>query len=113
MKRKKAKKSTNIRNMIPKISPDSQYLLDQLDIMDKQFMFYAKECDKLEKEHKHLEENERYSSDIEEKMSAIAYRFLELEARYERDKKVYNEILKKVSTYFADKYGLTIDFKTV
>ena len=113
MKRKKVKKSTNIRNMIPQISPESQYLLDQLDIMDKQFMFYAKECDKLEQEYNYVEENEKYSQDIEKKQEAIAYKFLELEARYERDKKTYDEILKKVSKYFLEKYDITINFKDV
>lgn len=111
MKRKKAKKFTNIHNMIPQINPESQYLLDQLDMMDKQFMFYASECDKLEKEYNFIEENERFSNNIEKKLETIAYRFLELEARYERDKKTYESLLKKASKYFAEKYGLNIDFE--
>jgi len=110
MKRKKAKKSIDIHSIMKQVTPETQYYFDQLDMMDKQFQFYGSECDRLDKDYQDAEENYKYASDIDERLDTIARKFMELQARYERDKKVYDDLISKISKYFADKYGLTIDF---
>jgi hypothetical protein len=114
MKRKKAKKSIDIPDDVMKtIAPEAQDLLDQLELLDKQFHFYASECDKIGEQFDRIEENEKFSNDADEKQEAIAFKFLELEARYTRDKKTYDDLFGKISKYFLDKYGLNINFKDV
>lgn len=108
MKRKKVKKFTNTPKMI---APETQNYLDQLDIIDKQFIFYADECDKLEKEFRQIEENDRYSPEAEKRQNEIAQKFQEIEARYERDKITFEGLIKKIGIYFQNRYGITIDFK--
>ena len=107
MKRKKGKKFTNTPDMI---APETQNYLDQLDMIDKQFIFYADECDKLEREFADIEENSKYTPEGEKRQIEIGRRFLELEARYERDKITFNNLVKKVGSYFQEKYGITINF---
>jgi len=112
MKRKKAKKSIDIPDDVMKtIEPEAQDLLDQLELLDKQFCFYASECDKIGEQFDLIEENEKFSNDADKKQEAIAFKFLELEARYTRDKKTYDDVFGKVSKYFLDKYGLNINLK--
>ena len=107
MKKKKAKKSIDIPDIM---TPETQEYLDQLDMIDKQFIFYANECDKLEKEFTVLQEDEKYSSELDRKQSELSRKFLELGARYERDKITFDSLVKKISSFFQQKYGITINF---
>lgn len=107
MKRKKAKKSIDTHKMI---APETQQYLDQLDIIDKQFIFYADECDKLEKRFFELE-NDKHSPGVQEEQVEITNKFLEIEARYERDRITFDKLIQKINAYFQSKYGITIDIR--
>lgn len=95
--------------MKPGITPDAQHLLEQLELIDRQFEFYNTECDKLELDFEKNEED-KFAPKYEEIAEEIAYKFLELEARYESDKKTYEGLLNKIRLHFKTKYNIDIKF---
>ena len=80
--------------------------LIQLDTMEKQFEFYINETSKVDIEVEGIDDN----TDGEE-IEALNKRVEELFIRYQRDVKIYQELIKEIELHFKNKYGLELDLQ--
>jgi hypothetical protein len=91
-----------------KLTPETEQYLDTLDMLSKQFDFYELESRKLDKEAAGLEikiDEDVFNSKLEE----INKKMEELYVRYQKDRKIFIETIKKVKNYFFNKYGVVLD----
>jgi hypothetical protein len=80
--------------------------LIQLDTIEKQFEFYINETSKVDIEVEGIDDN----TDGEE-IEALNKRVEELFIRYQRDVKIYQELIKEIELHFKNKYGLELDLQ--
>jgi len=79
-------------------------LLEQIEYHNKSYEWIVKEGDKIAQEIKRLDQLE-FDADAYEK---AVKRFMEIDNRFKRNKKEYDEIVDRVRTYFTDKHGIDI-----
>jgi len=80
------------------------YLLEQIEFHNASYEWIVRESEKVAREIKILDKKEFNP----EAYDRLVKRFLELEARYKRNKKDYDIAVKQVRTYFDDKHGIDI-----
>jgi uncharacterized protein (DUF342 family) len=93
-----------------KLTAEAEQYIDQLELLTKQFNFYENECAKLDSEAIALQQN---TEDTENsfKIDKLSNKMEELYVRYNKDRKIYLEIITKVKSYFFNKYGVVIDLE--
>ena len=86
-------------------------LLDQLEIMDKQFMFYAKEAERIDNlsaeiDYLNISEDEKDSKQLK-----LNKQIGELFARYKNDTEYFDKLLLEVDDYFIKKYNINMNLR--
>lgn len=84
---------------------DIDSILQQIEFHNSSYEWIVKESEKVAKELKTLDKKKEFNAD---KYETVVKRFMELENRYKRNKKEYNEVVGKVREYFNDKHGIDI-----
>ena len=81
------------------------YLLEQIEFHNSSYEWIVKESEKVAVELKKLDKQKHFDAAAYE---SVVKRFMELENRYKRNKKEYDEIVSKVRVYFNEKHGIDI-----
>jgi len=84
---------------------DIEYLLEQIEFHNSSYEWIVRESEKVALELKKLDKQKNFDADAYEK---VVKRFMELENRYKRNKKEYDEVVGKVREYFNEKHGIDI-----
>jgi hypothetical protein len=93
-----------------KLTAEAEQYIDQLELLTKQFNFYETECAKLDSEAVVLQQHTE-DTDINPKLDKLVCKMEELYMRYNKDRKVYLDLITKVKSYFFNKYGVVIDLE--
>ena len=80
--------------------------LVQLDVMEKQFEFYVNETAKVDIEVEGIDDD---TNNMEVEM--LGRRVEELLIRYQKDVKIYLELIKEIEVHFKSKYGLDLNLQ--
>ena len=80
--------------------------LVQLDVMEKQFEFYVNETAKVDIEVEGIDDD---TNNMEVEM--LSRRVEELLIRYQKDVKIYLELIKEIEVHFKSKYGLDLNLQ--
>lgn len=80
-------------------------LLSKLDILNTNYKWVILESNKIAEKVKELDQKPEFDADSYE---MYCKRFLELERRYENDKKEFKKTFIQVKKYFKDKYKIDI-----
>lgn len=80
--------------------------LVQLDVMEKQFEFYVNETIKVDVEVEGVDDDTDDGT-----VEMLGKRVEELFIRYQRDVKMYRELIKEIEEHFKSKYGLDLDLQ--
>ena len=80
--------------------------LVQLDVMEKQFEFYVNETAKVDIEVEGIDDD---TNNMEVEM--LGRRVEELLIRYQKDVKMYLELIKEIEVHFKSKYGLDLNLQ--
>ena len=80
--------------------------LVQLDVMEKQFAFYVNETAKVDIEVEGIDDD---TNNMEVEM--LGRRVEELLIRYQKDVKIYLELIKEIEVHFKSKYGLDLNLQ--
>jgi len=80
--------------------------LVQLDVMEKQFEFYVNETIKVDVEVEGIDDDTDDGT-----VEMLGKRVEELFIRYQRDVKMYRELIKEIEVHFKSKYGLDLDLQ--
>jgi hypothetical protein len=83
---------------------DVDNILEQLEFHNSSYEWIIRESEKVAKELKVLDA-EKFNPDAYEE---VTKRFLELESRFKRNRKEYNNTVSQVRTYFNDNHGIDI-----
>jgi predicted nuclease with TOPRIM domain len=81
------------------------YLLEQIEFHNSSYEWVVRESEKIAKELKSLDLEVNFNADSYRK---VTKRFLELEQRFIRNKKDYDNVLNQVRSYFNEKHGIDI-----
>lgn len=84
---------------------DIDYLLEQIEFHNSSYEWVVREAEKVGDEIKFLGEPKNFNAD---KYDKAVKRFMEIENRYKRNKKDYDNVLNQVRSYFNDKHGIDI-----
>ena len=84
---------------------DIEYLLEQIEFHNSSYEWIVRESEKIALELKKLDKQKNFDAD---KYEVVIKRFMELDSRYKRNKKEYDDIVSKVREYFNDKHGIDI-----
>lgn len=85
-------------------------MLNQLELLDKQFRFYVAETEKLDQEALALAESqEDVTPQGCKKLDTIMNKIEELFVRYQKDAKIYDATLQRVNKHFKDKYNIDLN----
>jgi len=84
---------------------DIEYLLEQIEFHNSSYEWIVRESEKVALELKKLDKQKNFDADAYE---VVVKRFMELDSRYKRNKKEYDDIVSKVREYFNDKHGIDI-----
>lgn len=87
---------------------DVEKLLEQLDILDKNYRWSIKELNKLVKKYIEIEENPEFDIDKEDKLDALVKQYNELDQRHKANETVFIKLITESRQYFLDKYNLDI-----
>jgi hypothetical protein len=82
---------------------DVDKLLNDLELLDKNFVWTAREVEKLDKKI-----TAAFDKDNMDEVNSLRDKFLELEDRHQYNRKIYFETLKKCRGYFKAKYDIDI-----
>lgn len=78
-------------------------LIDQLNILNQNYLWIIKEGEKILKEiNIAMELNDM------DKVNSLRDRFIELENRHTRDKITYNKLIRESREYFRKKHGIDL-----
>ena len=80
--------------------------LVQLDVMEKQFEFYVNETAKVDIEVEGIDDD---TNNMEVEM--LGRRVEELLIRYQKEVKMYLELIKEIEVHFKSKYGLDLNLQ--
>ena len=84
-------------------------MLNQLELLDTQFKFYVTETEKLDKQALAIAESQEDITPEEcKKLDVIMNKIEELFVRYQKDAKIYENILARVNKHFKDKYNIDL-----
>ena len=84
---------------------DIEYFLEQIEFHNSSYEWIVRESEKVALEIKKLDKQKNFDADAYE---VVVKRFMELDNRYKRNKKEYDDIVSKVREYFNDKHGIDI-----
>ena len=84
---------------------DIEQILEQIEFHNSSYEWIVRESEKVALELKHLDKRKDFDADAYDK---VVKRFMELENRYKRNKKEYDEVVGKVREYFNEKHGIDI-----
>ena len=78
-------------------------MLDDLELLDKNFAWTNEEVEKLDKKITVALDNDNM-----DEVNRLRDKFMELESRHQYNRKIYFETLKKCRGYFKNKYDIDI-----
>ena len=84
---------------------DIEQILEQIEFHNSSYEWVVRESEKVALELKKLDKQKNFNADA---YNEVVKRFMELENRYKRNKKEYDEVVGKVREYFNDKHGIDI-----
>jgi hypothetical protein len=83
---------------------DIEYILQQIELHNLTYEWIVRESDKIAAKMTELDKHE-FDPVAYDKLSK---QFLELQERFDRDRKGYDKIVATVRRYFNDKHGIDI-----
>lgn len=93
----------------PQQDKDIENMLHQIQLINTQFEFYVNETDNLDRQAVQIQDS---GEDITpagcKQIDELYNKVEELHVRYQKDVKIYNELMVRVTKYFKDRYD--IDF---
>lgn len=83
-------------------------MLHQLELMNTQFEFYVSETEKLDKQALVISKHDDITATDAIKLDKILSKIEELFVRYQKDAKIYNDLLQRINNHFKDKYNIDL-----